>query len=142
MLNAPFSPWPSYTQEEADAISETLLSNRVNYWTGDECRQFEKEFANWVQCDYAIALGNGTQALELALKAPNIGIGDEVIVTSRSFINPEHLKADWNRDKLLAVINEKGVPCYTGSCAEIYQEHAFDDTTWRPQERCSWFTLR
>jgi len=86
MLNTPFSPWPSYTQEEADAISQTLLSNRVNYWTGDACRTFEKDFAQWADSDYAIALANGTLALELALKALNIGPGDEVIVTPRTFI--------------------------------------------------------
>ncbi len=42
MLNTPFSPWPSFTQEEADAVSRVLLSNKVNYWTGQECREFEK----------------------------------------------------------------------------------------------------
>jgi dTDP-4-amino-4,6-dideoxygalactose transaminase len=45
MLNTPFPSWPSFTQEEADAIAHTLLSNKVNYWTGNECREFEKEFA-------------------------------------------------------------------------------------------------
>ena len=46
MLNTSLSPWPSFTQEEADAVSKVLLSNKVNYWTGTECREFEKEFAN------------------------------------------------------------------------------------------------
>ena len=69
MLNTQFSPWPSYTEEEAEAVSRVLLSNRVNYWTGNECREFEKEFADWVGCNHAIALGNGTLALDLALKA-------------------------------------------------------------------------
>jgi dTDP-4-amino-4,6-dideoxygalactose transaminase len=86
MLNTPFSPWPSYTPEEADAVSQVLLSNRVNYWTGELCRQFEKDFAQWSDSQYAIALANGTLALELALKVLNIGPGDEVIVTPRTFI--------------------------------------------------------
>lgn len=86
MLNTPFSPWPSYTNEEADAIKNVLLSNKVNYWTGDECKLFEKEFAAWVQCDYAVALSNGTLALDVALKALNIGAGDEVITTPRTFL--------------------------------------------------------
>lgn len=86
MLNTPFSPWPSFTQEEADAVSRTLLSNKVNYWTGSECREFEKEFAAYFGSEYAIALGNGTLALDVAFKALNIGAGDEVVVTSRTFL--------------------------------------------------------
>lgn len=86
MLNTPFSPWPSFTAEEADAVREVLLSNKVNYWTGNECRQFEKEFAAWVGVDHAVALANGTLALDLALKALGIGPGDEVVVTPRTFI--------------------------------------------------------
>ncbi|MDH5652051.1 MAG: DegT/DnrJ/EryC1/StrS aminotransferase family protein [Gammaproteobacteria bacterium] len=86
MLNTDFSPWPSFTQEEADAVSNILLSNKVNYWTGTEARKFEDEYANWAGTKYAIALANGTVALELALKSLNIGPGDEVIVTPRTFI--------------------------------------------------------
>jgi len=86
MLNTPFSPWPSFTQVEADAVSQVLLSNKVNYWTGNECRKFEKEFADWADSRFAIALGNGTLALDVALQALDIGEGDEVIVTPRTFI--------------------------------------------------------
>ncbi|MDC9511486.1 DegT/DnrJ/EryC1/StrS family aminotransferase [Pseudoalteromonas sp. Angola-4] len=86
MLNTPFSPWPSFTQQEADAVSRVVLSNKVNYWTGTEGREFEKEFATWADSEYAIALGNGTLALDIALKALNIGPGDEVITTPRTFL--------------------------------------------------------
>ena len=86
MLNTPFSPWPSFTQEEADAVAATLLSNRVNYWTGDRCREFEKRFADWTGTRHAIALSNGTLALDVALKALGIGPGDEVITTPRTFL--------------------------------------------------------
>ena len=86
MLNTPFSPWPSFTQEEAEAVSQVLLSNKVNYWTGQECRLFEKEFAAWCGTEYAVALANGTLALDVALKALNVGHGDEVVVTSRTFL--------------------------------------------------------
>ena len=87
MLNHPaFAPWPSFSEEEAEAIKNVLLSNKVNYWTGDECRKFEKEFANWSGVDYSIALANGTLALEVALRALDIGPGDEVVVTPRTFI--------------------------------------------------------
>ena len=86
MIDNQFSPWPSFTQEESDAIQTVLLSNKVNYWTGQECRQFEREFSIWSASQYAIALGNGTLALDVAFKALGIGSGDEVIVTSRTFI--------------------------------------------------------
>ncbi|KPH65135.1 DegT/DnrJ/EryC1/StrS family aminotransferase [Pseudoalteromonas porphyrae] len=86
MLNTPFSPWPSFTQEEADAVSRVVLSNKVNYWTGTEGREFEKEFAAWADSSYAIALGNGTLALDIALKVLGIGVGDEVITTPRTFL--------------------------------------------------------
>lgn len=86
MLNGSFSPWPSFTQEEADAVSRVLLSNKVNYWTGQEGREFEKEFAVFAGTQYAIAVGNGTLALDLALKGLGIGAGDEVVVTPRTFL--------------------------------------------------------
>ena len=86
MLNTPFSPWPSFTAQEADAVRNVLLSNKVNYWTGTECRKFEKEFAAWAGTHHAVALGNGTLALDVALKALGIGPGDEVVVTPRTFI--------------------------------------------------------
>lgn len=86
MLNTSFSPWPSFTDEEAKAVHQVLLSNKVNYWTGQECREFEKEFASWVGVQHAVALANGTLALDLALKALGVGPGDEVVVTPRTFI--------------------------------------------------------
>ncbi|MEZ8991469.1 DegT/DnrJ/EryC1/StrS family aminotransferase [Vibrio breoganii] len=86
MLNTKFSPWPSFTKEEADAVSQVILSNKVNYWTGQEGREFEKEFASWAGCEYAVALGNGTLALDIALRALDIGSGDEVITTPRTFL--------------------------------------------------------
>ncbi len=68
-----------------------LLSNKVNYWTGTEGREFEREFAAFAQTHYAVAVANGTTALDLALKSLGIGQGegqarDEVIVTSRTFL--------------------------------------------------------
>ncbi len=86
------APWPNYTQDEVDAVSRVLLSNKVNYWTGDEGRQFEREFAAFAGTAHAIALANGTVALDLALHGLQIGAhnggraDDEVIVTPRSFI--------------------------------------------------------
>ena len=86
MLNTKFQPWPSFSEEEAAAVARVLLSNKVNYWTGQEGREFEQEFAAWIGCKHAIALANGTVALDLALIGLGVGIGDEVIVTSRTFL--------------------------------------------------------
>ena len=86
MLSTSFSPWPSFSREEVDAVARVLESNRVNYWTGQECREFEKEFAAWAGTPYAIALTNGTVALDVALKVLGVGAGDEVVVTPRTFL--------------------------------------------------------
>lgn len=82
----PFAPWPFFAQDEIDAAMAPLKSGKVNYWTGSEGREFEKEFADFTGCRHAIALANGTLALELALYALGIGPGDEVITTARTFI--------------------------------------------------------
>lgn len=86
MLNTAFEPCQVLLTEEADAVKNVLLSNKVNYWTGQECRIFEKEFAEFSDTKYAVALANGTVALDVALKALDIGAGDDVIVTSRTFL--------------------------------------------------------
>ncbi len=86
MINNTFSFWPSFTKEESEAVQAILFSNRVNYWTGNEVRLFETEFAQWFDSSFAIALMNGSVALEIALRESGLGPGDEVIVTPRSFI--------------------------------------------------------
>jgi dTDP-4-amino-4,6-dideoxygalactose transaminase len=82
----PFAPWPFFDEELIAVVTDVLRSGRVNYWTGEQGRLFEKEFAEYVQVPHAVAVANGTLALELALYALNIGPGDEVIVTSRTFV--------------------------------------------------------
>ena len=81
-----FSPWPKLSDEEISAVVKVLRSNQVNYWTGSEGRRFEKAFAKITDCRYAVALANGTLALEVSLRALGIGKNDEVVVTPRSFI--------------------------------------------------------
>ncbi len=81
-----FAPWPYFAEDEKQAVSELLVSGKVNYWTGEVCRQFETEYAAYTNRRFAVAVFNGTVALELALLAYDIGHGDEVIVTSRTFI--------------------------------------------------------
>ena len=106
MINTPFSPWPSYSEEEAEAVKRVLLSNKVNYWTGSEGKLFEKEFADFAEAKHAIALANGTVALDLALKALGIGPGDEVVVTPRTFIASVSSVVSVGATPVFADINE------------------------------------
>lgn len=78
--------WPFFADNEVEAAVRVLRSGKVNYWTGSEGREFEKEFAEFSGCRHAVALANGTAALECALNALGIGPGDEVVTTSRTFI--------------------------------------------------------
>ena len=151
MLNTKFSPWPSYSAEELGAVADVMSSNRVNYWTGEQGRLFEKEFAAWAGTKHAIALANGTLALDLALKGLGIGNGngDEIIVTPRSFIasvscvinagaipvfadvDPAsgNLTADTIRSKLTAktrgiiVVHIAGWPCNMTDIMALANEH-------------------
>jgi len=86
LCKQPFNPWPHYSDEEMTAVSEVLRSGKVNYWTGDHGRQFEREFADFCGAKYGVVVANGSVALELALYALCLGPGDEVIVPSRTFI--------------------------------------------------------
>ena len=149
MLNTPFSPWPSFSQEEVDAVAETLASNRVNYWTGDRCRAFERRFAEWAGTEHAVALANGTLALDLALKALGIGPGDEVVTTPRTFIasascivtagatpvfadvdaNSQNITADTiravltPRTRAVICVHLGGMPCDMDPIMELAREH-------------------
>lgn len=78
--------WPRFADDEIAAVSAVLRSGRVNYWTGDQGRAFEREFADYCSTRHAVALANGTLALELALRVLDIGPGDEVIVPPKTFI--------------------------------------------------------
>jgi dTDP-4-amino-4,6-dideoxygalactose transaminase len=80
------SPWPHFADDEIQAVTDVLSSGKVNYWTGAIGKQFEKTFANYMGCDYGIAVANGTLALELALHVIGLESGDEVIVTPRTFL--------------------------------------------------------
>ena len=79
-------PWPCYSENEIGAAAAVLRAGKVNYWTGEECRKFEQEFAEFCNARHAVAVANGTVALELALRALDIGPGDEVVVPARTFI--------------------------------------------------------
>jgi dTDP-4-amino-4,6-dideoxygalactose transaminase len=82
----PFAPWPDFAADEIEAVAAVLRSGKVNYWTGEQSQEFEREFAEFIGVKYAVALANGTAALELALHALGIGPGDEVVVPCKTFI--------------------------------------------------------
>ena len=88
MLNTEFQPpRPVSRHARFEAATAVLKSGRVNYWTGTEGKEYEKEFAAWCGTEFAaVALANGTLALEACWRALGIGTGDEVIVTPRTFL--------------------------------------------------------
>jgi dTDP-4-amino-4,6-dideoxygalactose transaminase len=83
---SPMPGWPRFDEEDLDTVREVLASGRVNYWTGDHGRRFEAEFAEAVGVRHAVAVCNGSVALELALRAVGVGRDDEVIVPAATFI--------------------------------------------------------
>ena len=85
-MNPVFPPWPRYAEDEVEAVAEVLRSGKVNYWTGEEGKTFEREFAEALGCRHAVALMNGTVALELAIQALEIPPGSEIITSPRTFI--------------------------------------------------------
>ena len=75
-----------YNQKQINSVIKVLKNNKTNYWTGKECKNFEKEFSDYHKIKYSIAVSNGSVALEIGLKGLDLKKKDEVIVTPRSFI--------------------------------------------------------
>ncbi len=143
------APWPFYSPEEIAATTAILQSGKVNYWTGEQGRLFEQEYAQYVGTKYAIAMMNGTVALEAALFALNIGPGDEVITSCRTFIasasaivlrnatpvladvdpttqniTPETIAAVLTpRTKAIIVVHLAGWPCEMDRIMALAKEH-------------------
>jgi len=143
------SPWPIYERDEIEAVTHVLQSGKVNYWTGLEGRTFESEFAQHFGVEHAIALANGSVALELALHILGIGAGDEVIVTPRTFIasassvvmrgatpvfaevnqDSQNITADTirsqitSRTRAIILVHHAGWPCCMDSILELAVEH-------------------
>jgi len=146
-MNMP--PWPQYEQDEIEAVTRVLQSGKVNYWTGSEGKAFEQAFAQYFGVEHAIALANGSVALELALYALGIGAGDEVIVTPRTFIasassivmrgatpvfadvdpDSQNITADTIRSQItpktraIILVHHAGWPCCMDPILELAAEH-------------------
>lgn len=86
LRSEPMPPWPAPGKAEVAAVAEVVRSGRLNYWVGEHGRAFEREYAAHTGRAHAVAVANGTLALELALRAFRVGPGDEVIVPARTFI--------------------------------------------------------
>jgi len=144
-----FAPWPQFEPDEIEAATRVLQSGKVNYWTGEEGRQFEEEFAAQAGCKYGVAVANGTVALELALNVLGIGPGDEVIVPCRTFIasassavmrgakpvfadvdlHSQNLTADTirplltSRTRAIVAVHLAGWPCEMDAIVALAREH-------------------
>jgi dTDP-4-amino-4,6-dideoxygalactose transaminase len=78
--------WPYFDKNDIAKAKEILESGKINYWTGNEGREFEKEFSKYVGVNHSVAVDNGTNALILAAHALGISKGDEVIMSPRTFV--------------------------------------------------------
>ena len=135
MLNASQSPWPCFSEEEVQAAANVIASNRVNYWTGSEGRAFEQEFADWCGISHAIAVTNGTVALDLALNACGIGPGDEVIVTPRTFIASVSSVVNAGATPIFADIDRDSGMVASPLCPRVFNEAFLAGT--EPTEVCT-----
>jgi len=143
------TPWPKYSAAEIKAVSDVLKSGKVNYLFGDIGKKFEEEFASFVGTNHALALANGTLALDIALRAIGITYGDEVIVTPRSYIAsvssvsllggiPKFVDIDFNsqnitaesikpaiskKTKAIICVHLAGMPCEMDPIMKLAKKH-------------------
>ncbi len=144
------APWPFFAEDEIEAAVQVLRSGKVNYWTGDQGRQFEIEFASYTNRRHAVAVANGSLALELALRVLGVGPGDEVITSPRTFIASascvvavgarpvfadvdnvsQNITAESVRavltpaTKVIIVVHLAGWPCEMDEIMELAREHS------------------
>lgn len=81
-----YPKWPTYSSSEIKKVKEILNSGKVNYWTGDNCNNFENKFAKHFNKKFGISVATGSIALDLAIKSLNLKKNDQVLVTPRSYI--------------------------------------------------------
>ena len=79
-------PWPVFEADELAAVEAVLRSGRVNYWTGDQCKLFERAWSDQHGGMHSLAMANGSLTLDTALRVLGVGAGDEVIVSPRSYV--------------------------------------------------------
>lgn len=82
---SPFAPWPVFDDATTEAVTDVIRSGRLTYWAGPHGRALERAYAASLGRAHAVAVANGTVALELGLLAFGVGPGDEVVVPARTF---------------------------------------------------------
>jgi len=83
----PWPTWPIWDECEINAVTDVIKSGQWGRLAEDSrCKQFEEAFAAYQDAKYGIAVTNGTVALEIALRAAGVDVGDEVIVPSYTFV--------------------------------------------------------
>jgi dTDP-4-amino-4,6-dideoxygalactose transaminase len=97
-----------YSLKQIRNVIQVIKKNKTNYWTGQECKKFEKEFSKFHDTKYSIAVSNGSVALEIALKALNLEKTDTVIVTPRSFIISASCVLNLGLKPVFADVDENG----------------------------------
>lgn len=145
--------WPIFDEREEKALLEVLRSG--HWWRGglepseSKVSQFEDRFASYCQAKHGIAITNGTQALECALKAAGVEAGDEVIVPALTFVatatsvalvnaipifvdvDPETYNissqaiedAITERTRAIIPVHNGGYPCDMDAISQIAKEH-------------------
>lgn len=78
-------PLEAELNQEIESAFSRVFSNS-NYIMGEECRSFERDFADYCGASYCVGCGNGLDSLTLSLRALGVGAGDEVIVPSNTYI--------------------------------------------------------
>jgi dTDP-4-amino-4,6-dideoxygalactose transaminase len=136
LLKKPLPSWPYFAPNEIEAARAVLASGRVNYWTGEEGREFEREYAAHVGTRYAIALANGTVALELALYALGVGNGAscavvrgavpvvaDVDATSGNLTAETVSSVLTSRTKAIIAVHLAGWPCDMDPILKLARQH-------------------
>ena len=77
--------WPNFSQDLITKLGAVISSGKINYTTGPYGERFEKKFSKFIGNKYAIAVCNGTAALEVAIKSLKLPKKSEIIVPARSF---------------------------------------------------------
>ena len=99
---------PFYSSKSIQKIGPLLKSGKVNYWTGNECKKFEKEFSKYLGNKHSIAVSNGSVALEIALKALKLKKQDQIIVSPRSFIISASCTLNLGLNPIFADVDDNG----------------------------------
>ena len=113
MTNDPINVWSYLEQYSVDEneiieiVKEVFRSGKLIL--GENVSMFEKEFSSFVEAKYGVGVGNGTDAIELALKAAGIKDGDEIITVSNTAV-----------PTVSAIVETGGVPVFCDIDEETY----------------------